>query len=117
MPSNEPDRPNGASEGSRPEKLVEVFLDAEGGVAFVHDDDAYELLAPLFQDVDSRRASHVEPAPGGGWTVDMSPVVSSLEPVVIGFHTRRDDALEHERQWLSDHLAKRNPDGKADQLH
>ena len=46
------------------------------------------------------RASHVEPAPGGGWTADLNP---SGGPV-LGPYPLRSDALAAERDWLTRNL-------------
>lgn len=46
-----------------------------------------------------RRASHVEPAPGGAWTADMSP---SGGPMLGPFPLRK-DALAAEVAWLREH--------------
>ncbi len=47
-----------------------------------------------------RRASHVEPAAGGGWAADLSPVGGPL----LGPFRRRSEALRAEEQWLNHHL-------------
>lgn len=49
-----------------------------------------------------RRASHVEPAPAGGWLADMSPVSGP----VLGPFPRRSEALAAEVRWLSARLAE-----------
>ena len=46
------------------------------------------------------RASHVEPADGGGWTADLKP---SGGPV-LGPYPLRSDALAAERAWLTTNL-------------
>ena len=46
------------------------------------------------------RASHVEPAPGGGWTADLSP---SGGPV-LGPFPLRSGALAAEAEWLTRNL-------------
>ncbi|NNJ28147.1 hypothetical protein LzC2_42580 [Planctomycetes bacterium LzC2] len=43
------------------------------------------------------RASHVEPAPGGGWTADLSPVAGPL----LGPFPLRSAALAAEAEWLT----------------
>ncbi|QDT16549.1 hypothetical protein [Alienimonas californiensis] len=45
------------------------------------------------------RASHVEPAPGGGWTADLSP---SGGPA-LGPFPLRSEALTAEADWLTRH--------------
>ena len=46
-----------------------------------------------------RRASHVEPCPGG-WSVDMSPVGGQ----VYGPFAKRSEALAAETRWLEEHV-------------
>ena len=69
----------------------------ERGLSFVYDDAAVALLDCGTATV--RRASHVEPAPGGGWMVDMSPIA----PVRFGPYRLRSEALKVERAWLLRH--------------
>ena len=75
-----------------------VTVAIDGGVLrFVYADD----LAPLL-DLGSAvvtRASHVEPAPTGGWTADLAP---SGGPLLGPFHLRA-EALDAERKWLWEH--------------
>ena len=76
-----------------------IRFDDHGVMHAVYADD----LAPVFQAIGTvtvRRVSHVEPAAGGGWTADMSPVAGP----VLGPYALRAEALEAERQWLSEHL-------------
>lgn len=75
-----------------------VFVDCDGRLRFVYDDELLPLLA-LGESV-LRRASHVEPA-AGGWTADLSP---SQGPVLGPFVKHR-DAIGAEREWLSDRMA------------
>lgn len=53
-------------------KEIAISIDVDGSVRFIHDDD----VAGLFEAeaTTTRRASHVEPSPFGGWFADMSPV-------------------------------------------
>ena len=46
------------------------------------------------------RASHVEPADGGGWTADLSPVGGP----VLGPYPLRSAALAAEAEWLTRNL-------------
>jgi hypothetical protein len=64
---------------------------------FVYD-DALATLLDLGR-AEVRRASHVEPAAGGGWTADMGPV----DGPVLGPFRLRGEALAAERRWLADH--------------
>jgi hypothetical protein len=63
-------------------------------MSFIYDD----RLAGLCEEGDSvtQRASHVEPADGGGWTADMSPVNGP----VLGPFRLREEALDAEVEWL-----------------
>ena len=69
----------------------------DGRITFVYDDAIADLLEVGQGEV--RRASHVEPAPGGGWTADMGPV----DGPVLGPFPLRADALTAERVWLTEH--------------
>jgi hypothetical protein len=77
---------------------VVITIDLDGRVSFVYDD----ALANVLDEGEARirRVSHVEPAPGGGWEADMSPV----DGPKLGPFPTRGDALEAERDWLSEHL-------------
>ena len=67
----------------------------EGRVEFVYSDALAGLLDLGAATVT--RASHVEPAPGGGWTADMAP---SGGPV-LGPFALRAEALAAEVAWLA----------------
>jgi len=74
----------------------------EDGVArFIYDDDlaAVTQLGPS----TTHRVSHVEPAPGGGWTADMSPVGGPVLGREDPFPLRQ-QALDAEVRWLRQHL-------------
>lgn len=73
-----------------------IEISADGRVSFLWDDALADLTGEGATVI--RRASHVEPAPGGGWTADLSP---SGGPV-LGPFPYRGDALDAERQWLED---------------
>lgn len=68
-----------------------------GKVEFVYDDRLSALLA--LGPSTTTRASHVEPAPQGGWIADMAP---SGGPVLGPFPLRA-DALDAERAWLAEY--------------
>ena len=51
-------------------------------------------------DLALRRASHVEPGPGGDWWADLAPAAGPL----LGPFARRSDALAAETRWLETHL-------------
>ena len=63
-----------------------------------------ELLdADALGDARTVRASHVEPADGGGWTADLSPSGGPL----LGPFPLRSAALAAEADWLTRHLLTR----------
>ena len=81
----------------------DIIIEADGTIRFVYSD----ALAEVFSDesLHTMRASHVEPAPTGGWLADMSPVGG---PVLfhhddVGFATRA-EALAAERTYIAQHL-------------
>lgn len=61
-----------------------------------------DAIVPLLDlgDVQIMRASHVEPAPAGGWTADLSPVGGPI----LGPFPLRADALAEEVRWINAHL-------------
>jgi len=63
-----------------------------GGLEFIYADPLAFLtkLGPS----TTRRVSHVEPAPGGGWTADM------VDGPVLGPFPLRQQALDAEVAWL-----------------
>lgn len=80
-------------------------------------DDRFRAIAPRLGDATVERASHVEPASGGGWFADMRPVDGPIlfadgaeysfgaQPwglMLTGFATR-EAALAAERGWLRAH--------------
>lgn len=76
-----------------------VHIDPRGRLTLVYLDRLAELLEHGLATV--RRASHVEPGPAGGWTVDLSP---SQGPV-LGPYRLRAQALAVEAGWLEARLA------------
>jgi len=72
----------------------DVFVGEDGTIQFVYDDALVDVFGP---EATVRRASHVEPAPGGGWIADMAPVCG---PMLGPFKTRA-EALAAERGWLA----------------
>ena len=76
-----------------------VHVDPDGRVRFIYSDELAGLLELGTSTV--RRASHVEPAPAGGWTADMGP---SGGPV-LGPYVLRADALAAEVAWIEEQLA------------
>jgi hypothetical protein len=73
-----------------------IKIDDDGRISFVYDDALADLLT--VGEAIVTRASHVEPAPGGGWTADMGPVAGP----VLGPFPLRADALAAERAWLAE---------------
>lgn len=81
---------------------VEVIIEADGTVTFVHDDDLADALVEHYADAAIQRASHVEPTDDGRWTADLSPVGGP----VLGPYTRRAMALDEEVAWLKNRMAE-----------
>jgi len=85
---------------SKPE--VEEFtfsIGTTGTISAIYDDRLADFLAP--GETTIKRASHVEPHPDGGWLADMSP---SGDNVVLGPFRLREEALNAERDWLTNRL-------------
>lgn len=80
---------------------MDITITEDGRVQFIYSDDLAGLLEIGHATVE--RASHVEPAPGGGWTADMSPSGGPVltQPDGQPFALRA-DALAAEVQWLRD---------------
>lgn len=75
--------------------MTTITISPSGALRFVYSDS----LAPMLElgQPTIRRASHVEPEPGGrSWQADLSPVSG---PVLKGFSLRQ-DALDAEVAWL-----------------
>lgn len=87
-----------------PTREITLFINEDGGIMFVHDDEVAESLdtgiPPLI-----RRASHVEPTTDGKWSVDVAPIAGSPTPMVIGTWPSRNAALCAEVEWVRDFLA------------
>lgn len=86
-----------------------VVVGEEGGIAFIHNDDLYALLKEAFPDLQTVRASHVEPTEDGSWEVDVAPLMKLLggstgDKLVIGSAPRRDEALALEAAWVQGFL-------------
>ena len=82
-------------------QTFEIRLDQSGNADFIYSDESQDLADQLGK-ATTARASHVEPARGGGWTADMSPVGG---PMLGPFRTRA-DALKAEVAWLRRHHFK-----------
>ena len=74
-------------------EIVDVVFAPDGTGALIYT-DAVDVQA--LGRVETTRASHVEPAPEGGWIADLGP---SAGPVLGPFRYRR-EALEAEVEWL-----------------
>ena len=73
----------------------ELVVQANGTIRLVYDE---ALQLEEFGPLEIQRASHVEPNPEGAWTADLSPVGGPR----LGPYALRSDALEAERNWLSE---------------
>lgn len=82
------------------EPSIELFINAEGDIVCIYDDDTVDILEELGRIQTPVRASRVEPCPGGTWYADMTPVGGT---VLTGFN-RRSEALDAERRWINSHL-------------
>jgi hypothetical protein len=80
---------------------VKEVLIKDGTVQFVYNDQIAQALKSMGT-ISIRRASHVEPTEDGRWTADLSPV--SGTPLVLGPFSTRQEALDAEVKWLSEHL-------------
>ena len=80
-------------------KELKLVIKPNGDCFAVYDDEHADLLQEL-GDVTITRASHVEPAPGGGWCADMSPVGGPS----LGPYPLRSVALQAETDYLNEHL-------------
>jgi hypothetical protein len=80
---------------------MELVVDAEGGVRCIYD-EALDLRE--IGKLQITRASHVEPDRDGFWWADMGP---SSGPVLGPFRSRT-EALQAEREWLTNYRQFRN---------
>ena len=82
---------------------MNIVVNTDGTLAFIYDDKLTGLMAEGQATV--KRASHVEPADGGGWEADMRPVMGKAGPVLRApdgqpFKTRA-EALAAEVAYLN----------------
>jgi hypothetical protein len=82
-----------------------IKITTEGKMQFIYNDRLRGLLTHGKSKVV--RASHVEPAPEGGWTADMEPVGGPI----LGPFPLRSEALAAEVAWI-----EKNVLGGADVL-
>jgi hypothetical protein len=80
-----------------------VWIRPDGAVCFIYDDGLRGLLA--LGQATIRRASHVEPTPGGQWTADLAP----MDGPVLGPFGTRTAALDAEQAWLAHHFSAGHP--------
>lgn len=74
---------------------MKVTFEVDGRIKFIYDDSVAEVVKEVGQ-LTIKRASHVEPTPGGEWVADMAPVGGPL----LGPYPTRERALYEERYWL-----------------
>ena len=79
--------------------MMDLIIDSDGTIRCLYG-EAIDLR--LLGKAVVRRASHVEPDEQGRWWGDMSPVGGPR----LGPFTRRSEAIEQERLWLDDWLAR-----------
>jgi hypothetical protein len=77
--------------------MMQMIVGTDGTVRMIYADEMAPVLAAMGE-VTVKRASHVEPAPGG-WAADMAPVGGP----VLGPYALRSEALAAEVQWLQVH--------------
>jgi hypothetical protein len=75
-----------------------IAIAPDGVITFIYADELAGLIAE--GKAETRRASHVEPAPGG-WTADLSPIGGPT----LGPFGLRQAALDAEVLWLEGKLA------------
>lgn len=78
-------------------QLHNIAIRPDGTIRFIYTDDLIAFVQ--LGKATIRRASHVEPAPGGGWTADMTPLAG---PILGPFKLRK-IALNAEVQWITTH--------------
>lgn len=71
-----------------------ITIEADGRLRMIYSDELAELVHAGTATI--ARASHVEPAPAGGWLADLSPVNGP----VLGPFALRQQALDEEVRWL-----------------
>lgn len=82
---------------------TQILIKPNGVMLFVYSDDLAELLDE--GEAQIMRASHVEPAEGGGWTANMEPVGGPVLTAEGGAPFRlRSEALTAEVEWLRENV-------------
>lgn len=82
-------------------ECLTVTVDPAGRLSFLWEDTLGPQLVASGE-CHIRRASHVEPTPGGLWQADLSPVNGPL----LGPFYERQRALTAEREWLESHTER-----------
>ena len=77
--------------------MIELLITAQGIVRALYTE---AIPIHVFGSVQIERASHVEPDAAGNWWADLQP---SQGPV-LGPFTYRSEALQAERDWLTQHV-------------
>ncbi len=72
---------------------MQILISPDGTARMIYTDD---FDAQAIGQASITRASHVEPAPGGGWTADMGPSGGAI----LGPFATRAAALAAEVAWL-----------------
>jgi hypothetical protein len=86
-----------------PSKFKIAISPADASLNFIYNDKLASLLN--LGEAQVTRASHVEPATGGGWTADMAPVGGPVLTAENGQPFKlRQEALDAEVHWLEKHL-------------
>lgn len=80
------------------ERSFLIGANDEGELVFLYSDEIAFLLDLGPSEI--HRASHVEPAPDGGWTADLTPSGGH----VLGPFTLRQEALDAEVAYLEERL-------------
>lgn len=90
-------------------KEIILYVDEQGEVKFVHDDEVMDALLGTGK-IQTQRASHVEPAMtsqinkrGTKWEIDLDPIIPG-EYNQIGPYDSRAEALAAEVAWLEWHF-------------
>lgn len=107
---------------------TELFIDPDGHISCVYQDDIVDALKDLGP-VLNKRACFVEPfwADPSKWSVDVTPVLNIHAPKsgkyigcgLVGVFDNRAEALVVEAEWLNRYLTTRHFcvwDGKAKQF-
>lgn len=79
------------------ERVLEFVFLPDGRMQYISSDEAAKL-AEVLGEITTRRASYVEPGPGGVWFADLSPMGG---PTFGPFPaSQKEAALKAEYEWL-----------------